>query len=151
MLAEVHDGDGYPVNWPDRPSEWLMQPFLLAAWVAELDGRVVGHIGLCRSGAGDVAPTLWSHREGVPVEHTAVISRLFVSPAARGRGIGAQLMARAVQDAQERALHPVLDVLASDTSAAVLYERLDWSLLGTVDQQWSPTQTVTVNCYAAPA
>ncbi|MCP3822937.1 GNAT family N-acetyltransferase [Streptomyces sp. A3M-1-3] len=151
MLAEVHDGDGYPVNWPDRPSEWLTQPSLLAAWVAELDGHVVGHIGLSRSGAGDVAPALWSHREGVPVESAAVISRLFVSPAARGRGIGALLMARAVQDAQERALHPVLDVLASDTSAAALYERLDWSLLATVDQQWSPTQTVTVNCYAAPA
>ncbi|NEA53167.1 GNAT family N-acetyltransferase [Streptomyces sp. SID13666] len=151
VLAEVHSGDGYPANWPDCPGEWLMQPALLAAWVAELDGRVVGHIGLSRSGAGDAAPGLWSRREGVSVEDTAVISRLFVSPSARGHGIGALLMERAVQDAHERALHPVLDVLASDTSAAALYERLGWSLLATVDQQWSPTQTVTVQCYAAPA
>ncbi|MCM2423896.1 GNAT family N-acetyltransferase [Streptomyces sp. RKAG293] len=151
VLAEVHASDGYPANWPDRPSEWLMQPSLLAAWVAELDGHVVGHIGLSRSGAGDAAPALWSGREGVSVEDTAVISRLFVSPAARGHGIGALLMERAVQDAHQRALHPVLDVLASDTSAAALYERLGWSLLATVDQRWSPTQTVTVHCYAAPA
>ena len=151
MLAEVHEGDGYPTNWPERPSQWLMQPSLFAAWVAELNGHVVGHIGLSHSGPGDVAPVLWSRREGVPVEDTAVINRLFVSPSARGHGIGALLMTRAVQDARERALHPVLDVVASDTSAAALYERLGWSLLGTVEQQWSPTQTVTVHCYAAPA
>ncbi|MFD0338928.1 GNAT family N-acetyltransferase [Streptomyces sp. NPDC127117] len=151
VLAEVHAGDGYPANWPDRPGEWLAQPSLYAAWVAELNGHVVGHIGLSRSGAGDAAPAVWSRRSGVSVENTAVISRLFVSPSARGHGIGALLMARAVQDARKRALHPVLDVLASDTSAAALYERLGWSLLATVGQQWSPTQTVTVHCYAAPA
>ncbi|WP_460793182.1 GNAT family N-acetyltransferase [Micromonospora sonneratiae] len=151
VLREVHDGDGYPLNWPDRPGEWLMQPLLLAAWVAELDGQIVGHVGLSRSGAGDAAPVLWSGRAGVPATDTAVVSRLFVSPAARGHGIGARLMAVAVQGAHERGLHPVLDVLASDTSAAALYRRLGWSLLGTVDQRWSPTQTVTVHCYAAPA
>jgi GNAT superfamily N-acetyltransferase len=151
MLREVHDGDGYPLNWPDRPREWLMQPLLLAAWVAELDGQVVGHIGLSRSGAGDVAPVVWSRREGVLVADTAVISRLFVSPAARGHGIGALLMARAVQSAQVHALHPVLDVLASDTSATALFRRLGWSLLATVDQLWSATRTVTVHCYAARA
>ncbi|MER7779975.1 GNAT family N-acetyltransferase [Streptomyces sp. NPDC096191] len=151
MLTEVHGGDGYPVNWPECPSEWLMQPSLLAAWVAELDGHVVGHIGLSRSGEGDAAPALWSRREGASIERTAVISRLFVSPTARGHGIGAHLMARAVEDAQQRALHPVLDVMASDTAAAALYERLGWTLLATVEQQWSPTQTVTVHCYAAPS
>ncbi|MES9504935.1 GNAT family N-acetyltransferase [Streptomyces sp. NPDC000609] len=150
VLAEVHAGDGYPANWPDRPGAWLTQPAPYASWVAERNGHVVGHIGLSRSGAGDAAPAVWSRRTGAPAEDTAVISRLFVSPSARGHGIGALLMARAVQDARERALHPVLDVLASDTSAAALYERLGWSLLATVDQQWSPTQTVTVHCYAAP-
>ncbi|WP_330294605.1 GNAT family N-acetyltransferase [Streptomyces sp. NBC_00503] len=151
MLAEVHGCDGYPLNWPEYPGEWLTQPSLLAAWVAVLDGRVVGHIGLSRSGDGDAAAGLWSRREGAPVESSAVVSRLFVSPAARGHGIGARLMARAVQDAQRRALHPVLDVLAADKSAAALYERLGWTLLGTVDQRWGPTRTVTVHCYAAPA
>lgn len=150
VLAEVHARDGYPTNWPDRPGEWLTQPSLYASWVAERNGHVVGHIGLSRSGAADAAPAAWSRRTGASAEDTAVISRLFVSPSARGHGIGALLMARAVRDARERALHPVLDVLASDTSAAALYERLGWSLLATADQQWSPTQTVTVHCYAAP-
>ncbi|MFB7310635.1 hypothetical protein [Streptomyces sp. NPDC056192] len=42
--------------------------------MAELNGHVVGHIGLSRSGSGDMAAVLWSRREGVPVEDTAVIS-----------------------------------------------------------------------------
>ncbi|MFE6663285.1 GNAT family N-acetyltransferase [Streptomyces sp. NPDC057697] len=150
VLAEVHAADGYPAYWPDRPGEWLTQPSPYAAWVAELNGPVVGHIALCRGGAGDAAPAVWSRHRGVSIADTAVISRLFVSPSARGHGIGALLMARAVREARRRALHPVLDVLASDTSATALYERLGWSLLATLDQQWGPDRTVTVHCYAAP-
>lgn len=150
VLAEVHKTDGYPVNWPDNPREWLMRPSLLAAWVAERGGRVVGHIALSRGGAGDAAPALWSRHAMGPVEETAVVSRLFVSPTARGHGIGTLLMARAVQEAKARAAHPVLDVLVSDTSAVALYERLGWSLLATVEQQWGPDRTAIVHCYAAP-
>ncbi|MFE9443551.1 GNAT family N-acetyltransferase [Streptomyces sp. NPDC006602] len=151
VLAQVHDGDGYPVNWPERPGEWLTEPVQFASWVAELDGRIVGHIALSGSGAGDVAPAQWSSLEGKPIESTAVVSRLFVSPAARGHGIGALLVAEVGREAQKRDLHPVLDVVATDTAAAALYERMGWRLLATVDQQWSPAQTVTVHCYAAPA
>ncbi|OIK25086.1 GNAT family N-acetyltransferase [Streptomyces malaysiense] len=151
LLAEVHRRDGYPENWPERPGDWLARPSLFAAWVAELEGRIVGHVGLSDGGAEDRAPGLWSRRAGVPVEATAVLSRLFVSPAVRGRGVGALLMERAAGEARRRGRHPVLDVLTSDTSAVALYERLGWTLLDTVDQRWSPTETVTVHCYAAPA
>jgi predicted GNAT family acetyltransferase len=58
-------------------------------------------------------------------------------------------MAQVVAEARGRGLHPVLDVVASDTAAAALYERLGWQLLGTVEQQWSPQQRVAVRCYAA--
>ncbi|MFF3087912.1 GNAT family N-acetyltransferase [Streptomyces nojiriensis] len=150
VLAEVHERDGYPVNWPDHPGGWLSGPELLAAWVAELDGRIVGHIGLSRAAADDAAPALWSSREGVSgAAAAAVVGRLFVAPAARGHGIGELLMARATREARERDLHPVLDVVASDASAVALYERLGWELLATVEQRWSPRRTVTVHCYAA--
>ncbi|MEY2227169.1 GNAT family N-acetyltransferase [Streptomyces sp. BF23-19] len=148
-LAEVHERDGYPVNWPDHPTGWLSRPALLAAWVAELDGRIVGHIGLSRGEPDDAAPALWSSREGVNSTAAAVVGRLFVAPAARGHGIGALLMARAVREARERDLRPVLDVVASDASAVALYERLGWERLATVEQRWSPERTVTVHCYAA--
>ena len=150
VLADVHSSNGYPVNWPDRPDDWLTQPGQLAAWVAEVNGRVVGHVGLSRSGAGDLAAVLCSRQEGVPLDGIAVVSRLFVSPTARGCGIGAMLLATAVGDARERTLRPVLDVLASDTSAVALYERLGWRRLGTIDQEWGPAQTVCVRCYSAP-
>ncbi|MFB6578081.1 GNAT family N-acetyltransferase [Streptomyces sp. NPDC056402] len=149
VLAEVHAQDGYPVNWPEHPCGWLSGPALLAAWVAELDGRIVGHVALSRSAADDAAPALWSSRGGAGRAAAAVVGRLFVAPAARGHGIGALLMARATREARERDLHPVLDVVVSDASAVALYERLGWELLATVEQRWSPERTVTVHCYAA--
>lgn len=150
MLRAVHDGDGYPVNWPDDPPRWLTQPSLLDAWVAELAGEVVGHIALCRSAPGDLAPEVWSHRTGLPGEAAAVVSRLFVSPGARGHGIGASLLAEATRAAQGRGLHPVLDVVATDAAAAELYRRAGWRMLAAVEEEWSPSRKVTVHCYAAP-
>lgn len=151
VLAEVHHRDGYPVNWPDRPDDWLSQASLLGAWVADLDGCVVGHVSLSRGGKGDLAPGLWSERHGTSRELTAVVSRLFVAPQARGHGIGALLLGRAVEEARHSGLHPVLDVVASDVAAAALYERLGWERLATIEQRWSPQQTVAVHCYAAPS
>ncbi|MER5193609.1 GNAT family N-acetyltransferase [Streptomyces sp. NPDC002755] len=144
-LALVHAHSGYPVDWPDRPDRWLTPGGLLAAWVAETDGRVVGHAGLCGAEQGDVAADLWDGRTA-----PAVISRLYVSPGARGHGVGAALLARAVGAARARDLHPVLDVVATDPAAA-FYERLGWRLLGTVDQRWGPARTVSLRCYAAPS
>lgn len=151
VLADVHETDGYPVNWPDDPVGWLSEPSLLAAWVADSDEQIMGHIGLCRGEAGDAAPDLWSKRAGSGAEMTAVVSRLFVAPEVRGRGLGALLVAQAAWEARELGLHPVLDVVASDIAAVALYESLGWSLLATVEQQWEPAKTVTVHCYAAPA
>jgi GNAT superfamily N-acetyltransferase len=150
VLAEVHERDGYPVNWPADPGAWLTPPAHLASWVAELDGRVAGHVVLSRSAPGDLAPGLWSTRTGVDAGRTAVVNRLFVAPAARGHGIGALLMARATAEARGRGLHPVLDAVAGDTAATALYERLGWTFLAQVEQQWSARQRVDVRCYAAP-
>ncbi|MFF1721763.1 GNAT family N-acetyltransferase [Streptomyces sviceus] len=132
-LAEVHRRDGYPLNWPARPGHWLSQASALGSWVADLDGRVAGHVSLSRADEGDMAPALWSERNGTSGEQAAVVGRLFVAPWARGHGIGALLIGRAVVEARHRGLHPVLDVVASDTAAAALYERLGWTKLATVE------------------
>ncbi|ELP71059.1 GNAT family N-acetyltransferase [Streptomyces turgidiscabies] len=150
MLATVHEQNAYPLNWPTDPAGWLTPGSLLAVWVADAEGEgdegIVGHIVLSRSEEGDAAAALWNRGP------TAVINRLYVDPAARGRGVGAALMARAVAEARFRALHPVLDVASTDTAAAALYERLGWTLLAAeVEQEWGPGQRVKVHCYAAPA
>lgn len=148
-LAEVHKRDQYPMRWPADPAEWLSIPAMLEGWVAELDGRVVGHVVLCAGKPGDATPPVWQERTGTPIEDTAVVSRLFVDPAARGYGVGALLMTEAVRESRARGLQPLLEVLSSDVAATALYERLGWELLGTVEQQWHPGETVLVRCYAA--
>ncbi|GAA3926326.1 hypothetical protein GCM10022244_39580 [Streptomyces gulbargensis] len=150
VLAEVHRADGYPVDWPARPGAWLAPAAGLGAWVAERDGAVTGHVALAAAGDGDLAPALWSGRNGSRTAATAVVGRLFVAPWARGRGLGALLLGRAVEEARGRGLHPVLDVVASDTAATALYERLGWRRLATVAQHWGPSREVSVHCYAAP-
>ncbi|MFF0553114.1 GNAT family N-acetyltransferase [Streptomyces sp. NPDC004311] len=150
VLAEVHAQDRYPLDWPDRPAAWLSQGPVLGSWVAELDGRLAGHVSLSRAGDDDLAPGLWSERSGAARETAAVVGRLFVAPAARGHRIGALLIGRAVREAHDRGLHPVLDVVTSDTAAAALYERLGWQRMATVDQRWDH-RTVTLACYTAPS
>ncbi|MFI8007919.1 GNAT family N-acetyltransferase [Streptomyces sp. NPDC086010] len=149
VLADVHQSDRYPLNWPDQPDEWLSSASLLGAWVVEVGGHLVGHVSLSSSGEGDLAPDLWSARNGTPKELTAVVSRLFVAPQARGHRVGALLIGRAVEEARRQGLHPVLDVVASDTAAATLYEALGWERIATVEQRWSPSQLVAIHCYAA--
>ncbi|WP_264925878.1 GNAT family N-acetyltransferase [Streptomyces sp. A012304] len=146
-LAPVHTHSDYPVNWPADPAAWLTPPALLEGWVAELDGRIVGHAALCRATDGDPAPRLWGSRR--PGAAAACVSRLFVAPSVRGLGVGAALMERAVGEALSRGLHPVLEVVASHPSVA-FYERLGWELLGVVDERWGPDQLVSLRCYAAP-
>ncbi|MFF4029800.1 GNAT family N-acetyltransferase [Streptomyces sviceus] len=91
--AKVHRRDGCPLNWPARPG--LSQASALGSWVADLDGRVAGHVSLSRADEGDLAPVLWSERNGTSEEQAAVVGRLFVIPRARGHGIGALLIGRA--------------------------------------------------------
>jgi GNAT superfamily N-acetyltransferase len=148
VLARVHRADGYPVHWPDRPGDWLSPPQPLGAWVAEPDEGVVGHVALSRGGEGDLAPGVWGARHGTETA-TAVVGRLFVDPGARGHGLGALLLGRAEREARARGLHPVLDVVATDTAATALYERLGWQRMATVEQRWGPSTRVTVHCYAA--
>ncbi|MFE6688602.1 GNAT family N-acetyltransferase [Streptomyces sp. NPDC057743] len=130
-LAEVHAHSGYPHRWPEEPARWLTPDGLSAAWVAEVGGAVLGHAALCG-------------RE---------ISRLYVSPRARGCGLGARLMAAVEAEAAVRGVRLVLEVKTSDASAVALYERRGWARCGTERQVWGAdgaAEEVEVYRYAAP-
>ena len=91
-LIEVHAFDGYPVEGISDPEAWLRPPGMIAAWVAELDGAVMGHALVTEPHAGDAAPVLWAQRR--LADRLVVGGRLFVHPAARGRSLARQLFAR---------------------------------------------------------
>ncbi|MFE1171124.1 GNAT family N-acetyltransferase [Streptomyces sp. NPDC058773] len=127
VLADVHTHSGYPHHWPDEPVRWLTPDGLTAAWVAEKDGAVAGHVALCG----------------------AEVSRLYVAPAARGAGVGGRLLRAVEAEAAARGLRPVLVVKSTDTAARALYERLGWLRRGTERQDWGTGETVTVHHYEA--
>ncbi|MEV3858939.1 GNAT family N-acetyltransferase [Streptomyces sp. NPDC050095] len=143
VLREVHLADRYPTDWPADPARWLAHDDAATAWVAEVDGRVVGHVALAAVAAGDVAPGLLS-------TPSRVVGRLFVGPSARGLRCGALLLGQAVREAERRAVRAVLDVVATDTAAIRLYERLGWEFLGAGQQDWGGGRLIDVRCYAAP-
>ncbi|WP_326617314.1 GNAT family N-acetyltransferase [Streptomyces decoyicus] len=128
VLAEVHTHSGYPHHWPDDPAGWLTPDGLTAAWVAEADGSVVGHVALCGHEAG----------------------RLCVAPTARGAGLGGRLLRALEAEAAARGLRPVLEVKDTDTAAIALYERLGWTRRATERQEWGAGEVVTVHRYEAP-
>lgn len=123
---------GYPAVWPDDPAAWLTPAGLLGAWVAIVDDRVVGHVGIVVPGPGRMPE----------------VKRLFVDPDHRGKGI-----ADALLDAAEQAVpgpHVRLDVTEDSADAWRLYERRGWCLTGRGPADWhTPSGAVpTVRYYA---
>ena len=84
-------------------------------FVAELDGRVVGHVRLTRS---------WIDADSSLVD-VLVLSPLSVLPELQRRGIGAALVARAVEEAEARAA-PAVFLEGSPR----YYSRLGWRPAG---------------------
>ena len=85
-LTEVHAADGYPSRWPAETAGWLTPADMLHAWTAHLDDTVVGHV-VMRSVADDAMASLLAASGGVPPGRLASLSRLFVVPRARRRGV----------------------------------------------------------------
>ncbi|TFV54175.1 GNAT family N-acetyltransferase [Geodermatophilus sp. DF01-2] len=101
VLADVHRADGYPLNWPAHPSAWLSLAGLRNAWVAEDGGRLDGHAVLA-----DV-----DDDGGLLAGRLVALSRLFVTPDARGSVVGTALVRTAVAVAGTQGLRVVLDVV----------------------------------------
>jgi transposase len=118
-------GQRDPAFWPDDPVQWLSPKAMLGAWVAETDGRIVGHVALS-AGAADTSASVWSEATGLPPEQFASIIRLFVSTDSRGVGVGHALLDAACAEAATRGLHPALDVVETDHDAIRLYEQSGW-------------------------
>jgi GNAT superfamily N-acetyltransferase len=151
VLADVHAAEGYPRYWPADPHAWLTPSLLLQAWVAVVAGVVVGHVALCE--AEDDTAAAWRLASGIPATRLAVVSRLFIAPKARGRGLGTGLLHVACAAAVASRLRPALEVLDHDRAAIALYERVGWQRVASVPAAWALNQgeCAVVHYYLAPA
>ncbi|MBV8561071.1 MAG: GNAT family N-acetyltransferase [Acidimicrobiia bacterium] len=131
LARAVKAHDDYPPRG-QIDLDWFLAPAeQLAAWVAEEDAAIVGHVAL--HSAADYATTrLLSGRLRCPKSDIGLVARLFVDPARRGLGVGQALLARVAAAALERGLHPALDVATHLDGAVALYESAGWQRVGEV-------------------
>ncbi|WP_159792774.1 GNAT family N-acetyltransferase [Puerhibacterium puerhi] len=137
-LRATHARDAYPVRPQNVRAGWLTE-HRGPAWVADDGGAAVGHVAL------DVPP-----EEGAPAE----VVRLFLAPAARGRGLATALLDHATAHARAAGRDIVLQVMAHNADAVALYERRGWRRTGQEDAAWAAEAglpQVTTYWYAPPA
>ncbi|MDH6450184.1 MULTISPECIES: GNAT family N-acetyltransferase [unclassified Streptomyces] len=149
-LVDVHTTDGYPVEGVEEPETWLRSADVIAAWVGELDGAVVGHVAIMRP-HGEDAVSLWMQQSGDKEDQIAVLARLFVVKSARKHAVGESLMQAAMSYADEHGIRLVLDVMTKDTAAMRLYERLGWREIGRAPHHYGSGQSIDAVCYVAPS
>jgi GNAT superfamily N-acetyltransferase len=151
-LGAVHMADDYPTWWPVDPAGWLSPSGCTAAWVAHDDvtGSILGHVCVVR-GVDDPVVALLA---GVSTDRLASVSRLFVSPVARGRGLGlgTSLLAAVSSWTSAHDYRLMLDVVDVGTPAIKLYERLGWRLVDRRQADWVTRQgeRLPVRIYLAP-
>jgi GNAT superfamily N-acetyltransferase len=111
LLRDLDRADRYPLLWPEDVEAWFTPEGLLGSWVAEVDGSVAGHVALRRA-AG-----------------SSMVTRLWVAPSARRRGLGSALCEAACARAAQLSLHPSLEVAAGRAAAIALYEKGGWTFV----------------------
>jgi ribosomal protein S18 acetylase RimI-like enzyme len=151
VLAAQRPHSGYPQRWPlpFPVEEFLQRAAELAAWVAELDGVVVGHVAATAVQPGDMA-TGWSAGTGRPLTELAEVSVLFVDHGAAGNGVGSALLSTAVDFIRSRGQHPVLDVVQETQKAVALYRRRGWEVVGETRPWWLPDDHLPVLLMVLP-
>src|SRR3712207_6765002 len=100
LLGLVQAESHYPPERPTSLRDWLAEPTLLASWVAERHGEVLGHVAVGPVGETAVSRMRWREVTGRQPAELAGISRLFVRPRARGQGIAKALLAMGVEEAR---------------------------------------------------
>ncbi|SKC82574.1 GNAT family N-acetyltransferase [Krasilnikoviella flava] len=137
VLAAQQPASGYPHRWPlpFPVEEFVVRPDEERAWVAEIDGAVVGHVSVTAV-PDDRFGAIWSAGAGRPVHELSCVSVLFVGPEAQGRGVGGALLDVAVAHAHTRGRTPVLDVDDRDGVAHAVYLHRGWRVVGEARFDW---------------
>lgn len=112
--------------------DWLYDAGFAAAWVAEVDGCVAGHIAVAPGYGGSEIEAA----TGRPAAQTLGITRFFVGPEGRGTGAASALLDAVDQYAATHNLALALDVIDVNQSAIRLYERRGWRRIGAHQTDW---------------
>lgn len=149
LLMQVHESDGYPLYLPEDVPAFITPEFEVAAWVAERDGRIVGHVALHRA---SVDPTLAAAQRatGLPPERLAVVSRLFTAPALRRAGTGRALLQHATTQAESRGQRAVLDVGQALAAPVALYESEGWERVESLTLRVDESAVLDLWVYVSP-
>lgn len=110
-----------------------------AAWVAETDGRVVGHIAVMPLPLGEDQESipLWTAATGKAAEAHTLIKRLFVDPTAQRGGVAKVLMAAAMDHIETNRQIGVLDTVSIAKAAMNLYQGLGWREVARAKPSWT--------------
>lgn len=143
-LLEQQAASGYPQRdpLPMSAEEFIVRTGELAAWVAEVDGRPIGHIAVLAPPAPETAAPgyahvvrTWMHAHGRTHESIGEVGVFFTATHARGTGAGRALLETALAHLHDHDLAPCLEVLP--TGAAVeLYRRTGWREVAAVRPEW---------------
>lgn len=145
VAEAVRDRDGYPGRGTELRS-FLGSAEALAAWVAELDGAVVGHVALHPRSL----PVVMERAATVAAPPFGVVARLLSDPNTRRRGIGRALLDVAATEARRRGLHPILDVVTAYEPAIALYDAAGWENAGEVTMRFDDGTVLPSYVYVAP-
>lgn len=141
LMLAAHEDDDYPRRLPTDLRGFVAWPSAIRAWVAEVDGAVVGHVALHATGSRE-AMDLAASVLGIASEHFGFVARLVVSSTARRHGVGRALLDAASQHAAADALTPILEVTIDQRAAIELYEACGWLRIGSGAVRWRSTGEV---------
>lgn len=141
-LLEQQPRTRYPFRdpLPVSTEAFLHADDALGAFVAEVEGDVVGHV--CRTGpahgfadAGRMNEAC-ARAHGCAVEELSYVSSLFVALRGMRRGAGRALLAEIVADARRAGHRPCLEVLPHHAGARQLYLSTGWRDVLAVRPPW---------------
>lgn len=158
LLTKQRAVTGYPERWPlPFPlSDFIHRGDEDQAWVAELNGAIVGHIAssfVAPTGAGSDKPNansttglgeLWADEYGCDVADLRCISTVFTDAELAGAGVGSALLRHAVARIREDGHMPVLDYIKGNDKVMAFYKRRGWVDIAERRAPWDPEQKIDV-------
>lgn len=149
LLEVVYYQEHYPVVRPHRPRDWLTSDDVLAAWVAERNGEILGHVAISRVGRDPVSALRW--RETIEHEPSELmgVSRFFVRPKSRRQGVGTALLDAAVEEVRRRGCDPVIEMASESSDGLPFFVGRHWRLIA-MDPMGNSGKQVQLYRYALP-